>query len=477
VRPCAVAYLSSRGGLGDGLRYDRQPSESGEDHAIDDRRGFILVPVTSLMAAWRACRSKPLGIGDFRAWLATHEMEARRCKLADGRTATYTLAELAGLLGVTRKRAGASVRRLEGAGLLGWSDSAIQFPEQADDEVCESFGDTIGRGRGAIAIPRRVLNHLTRGARPALIATVLGVLLRCLSRRRSGFDGRGRVKAGWIARVFGVDLRGVKRARRELVELGWISAEPSDAWATRRWGATYRIDLEYNFHLTSGSRLPPIPATSEPAIATPRSDREPLRERIRNQEPVSAGPAGVQTSKLDEEGRKLPEAGPLPPPWLDDVRVEDLKDTGRLLDLHGQALARGVVTSSEADRLRFVGAAEHALAIGRGNPPGLVAFLVRGRCWRYLTGDDEDRANARLKAHCRSPVPPVARPGLAPHNRPVRLAPSDAEVVRSVRAAAIRAGIFRDPFPEFAKLHPGWTRGRWDQALEGRQIPGVTNQR
>ena len=77
-------------------------------------------------------------------------------------------------------------------------------------------------------VPRRILRLLAGGARPALIATTLGTLLRCLSRRRSGWVGRGRVKASWIADVFGVDLRGVKAARLELVALGWLSPEPSD---------------------------------------------------------------------------------------------------------------------------------------------------------------------------------------------------------------------------------------------------------
>ena len=45
--------------------------------------------------------------------------------------------------------------------------------------------------------------------------------------------------------------------------------------------------------------------------------------------------------------------------------------------------------------------------------------------------------------------------------------PSDAEVVRSVRAAAIGAGFYRDPYPEFARLHPGWDRARWDRAMGG----------
>jgi hypothetical protein len=428
--------------------------------------GFVLVPVSALALAWRTCRSRPLGIGDFRTWLACCEMLARRYGLHDGRQAAYTVAELAGLLGITRKRAAASLRRLEAAGVIQWSDVALRFPDPTDQAVDQGLEDTIGRGRGAVVIPRRTLRFLAAGARPALIATALGILLRCLSRRRAGFDGRGRVKAGWIARVFGVDLRSVKRARRELVALGWISDEPSDPWATRRWGPAYRVDLAWSPPATPGGPpLPLVPAASGPAIATPRSDQEPLREGDRNQEPGPAGPAGVWLAGIEAEDRTPPGAGPIPPPRLDDVRAEDLKDTGRLLELHGQAAARGLVSSSEADRLRFVGAAEHALAIGRGNPPGLFIHLVRGKLWRYLTQEDEDRAHARIKA--RLAVPASARPtiGLAVMGGGSGRTPGDAEVVRSVREAAIRVGIYRDPFPEFARLNPGWSRQRWERAL------------
>ena len=34
-----------------------------------------------------------------------------------------------------------------------------------------------------------------------------------------------------------------------------------------------------------------------------------------------------------------------------------------------------------------------------------------------------------------------------------------------MRAATIRAGIFRDPFPEFRRLNGDWTRERWDGAM------------
>ena len=59
--------------------------------------------------------------------------------------------------------------------------------------------------------------------------------------------------------------------------------------------------------------------------------------------------------------------------------MEDLKDTGRLMDLLGQAVARGLVSTSEADRLRFVASAEHALGIGQGEPGGAVRVPGSGQ--------------------------------------------------------------------------------------------------
>ena len=65
-------------------------------------------------------------------------------------------------------------------------------------------------------------------------------------------------------------------------------------------------------------------------------------------------------------------------PDLRNVVPEDLKDTGRLLELYDQAVELGLVTASEWDRLRFVAAAEHARIIGTQNPCGLFVRLVRG---------------------------------------------------------------------------------------------------
>jgi hypothetical protein len=284
--------------------------------------------------------------------------------------------------------------------LLEWSDSAIGFPLPAIEDP--DLGDSIGGGRGSVAIPRRMLRFLVAGARPALIATALGVLLRCLSRRRDGFDGWGRCKASWIARVFGVDLGRVKLARAELVKLDWIEPEPSDQWTMNRYGKAFRIDLDWD-RPDSRQTIPPRPPERRQTIP-PDSDHEPFQERIQNQEPAR-GPSDFSIEGSGAGNKPGPKAEPrpepktahtdsvsvgtkpvsaLPAPTLADVRIDDLKDTARLLDFHRQAIDCKLVGASEADRLRFVAAAEHALAIGKGNPPGLFAWLVRGGCWRYL---------------------------------------------------------------------------------------------
>ena len=212
----------------------------------------------------------PLGVGDFRTWLACREMLARRCTVDDGRSPTYGYAELARLTGVSEKRARRLRQPPRRGGLLTWSDQAIEFPEpdRPDDDA---LADSIGGGKGSLAIPRRILRLLVGGARPALIATVLAILLRCLSRGRGGFKSRGRVKASWIARVFDVDLRRVKQARKELIDLGWIAPEPTDQWAENSLGPC----LPHRPRLGPGRRSPsvadchPLPPADGRAIATP----------------------------------------------------------------------------------------------------------------------------------------------------------------------------------------------------------------
>ena len=147
------------------------------------------------------------------------------------------------------------------------------------------------------------------------------------------------------------------------------------------------------------------------------------------------------------------------------MRIEDLRDMGRLLELHEQAVAAGQIDPSEADRLRFVAAAEHAQSIGSRNPPGLFAWLLKGRRWTYLTQDDEDAASRRLKAHLFGPPRDIGGGGSASSMSARPRLSADAQMVREVRAALARAGYRGDPFPLVRARDGSWTRERWEAAL------------
>jgi hypothetical protein len=98
---------------------------------------------------------------------------------------------------------------------------------------------------------------------------------------------------------------------------------------------------------------------------------------------------GVATQRLPEKKQK-------PPGKLPHVRIEDLRDTRRLMVLLDEAAKRGAIKESEYGRFQFVSAAEHALRVG-DNPPALFASLVCEANWRVITIDDEERARRRIK--------------------------------------------------------------------------------
>jgi hypothetical protein len=219
----------------------------------------------------------------------------------------------------------------------------------------------------------------------------------------------------------------------------------------------------------------------------------------KNQEPAAGGPAGSSLAQPEEKkpesheqardvaSASYPAASPerrfavdprdvappradRPAPGKPDLRrvvPEDLAETGRLLELYAQAVAAGLVASSEWGRLRFVAAAEHARVIGTTNPCGLFATLVRGGTLHFATEGDETAASVRIRRHLHGP----ARPGrpIAEQGevfRPMPELSADARLVQAARAAAVRAGYRGDAFPLLRREKPEWTRERWDRALE-----------
>jgi hypothetical protein len=469
--------------------------------------GYQLIPAVHLALAWWAYHENLIRLADLRVWFACWEMRARRCRLPSPLPRRFGMGELARLTGLSPRRLKAAIRRLEAARLLRWSDAAIGFPAVAealdglDGDGFRRFLDAIPNNRRRVPVPRRVLRLLAEGCRPALIATILGHLFRCLYVKGGAFQAIGRVKASWIADTFGVGLRRAKQARRELVAMGWLVPLPSPQWAMNRHGALVRIDLAWSRRAGGGTEAEASPTASIPGLelAPPApppgpelappdsSDEEPLRGD-KNQEPATGGPSGFS---LAQPGKETPEAVPpsaprgtkaprstvdrpggSPPrpvpvkPDLQRVVPEDLAETGRLLELYAQAVAAGLVPASEWGRLRFVAAAEHAKAIGTKNPCGLFAGLVRAGTLHFATEDDTTAASARLRRHLfggAAPVGPAAEQGGI--IRPVPELSEDARLVQAVRSAAARAGYRGDAFPLLKRQRPEWTRKRWERAV------------
>ena len=79
------------------------------------------------------------------------------------------------------------------------------------------------------------------------------------------------------------------------------------------------------------------------------------------------------------------------------MTLPDLRSPGRLEQLWAQALGRGWVRGSDAERLNFFASAAHATRVGEKNPPGLFVAVVRRGLWRVLSQADEERGRALLR--------------------------------------------------------------------------------
>ena len=90
---------------------------------------------------------------------------------------------------------------------------------------------------------------------------------------------------------------------------------------------------------------------------------------------------------------------PMPAPRLQHVTLPDLKDTERLLALYTQSVQAQLIGPSEAERLTFVGLAQHVLAYHPENAGGLFRHLLTRRCFHFVTQEEEDAAQQRLKQH------------------------------------------------------------------------------
>ncbi len=349
--------------------------------------GFCFVKAKMLLAAWVAFRASNIELRDLRVWFGCFELVSRRCRLRKGRTARFTAYELTEITGMARERdVRSSIRRLERVGLINWSESNLKFDERLaiqlspDASILEDLLNTVCNSARRVPVPRRTLGFLARTKRRSVVAVSMALMLRCLYYRERSCVSWGTCKASWIADVFKINLRTVKSARRELIDFGWVVPQTASQFRLNRHGMILTLNLNWD---RPRAKSPPRRGLHAHGSPPPIRNTK-LLTNSNNHEPAKRRPNGFESNNA---GR----------PVLRRVVMEDLVNTERLQELHDRAVSRRVVTATPCDRLRFFAAAEHARRVGKTNPCGLFASIVRGKRWELISNLDEDIALLRIK--------------------------------------------------------------------------------
>lgn len=159
------------------------------------------------------------------------------------------------------------------------------------------------------------------------------------------------------------------------------------------------------------------------------------------------------------------------PPNIRDIRAADLADTGRLLELHRQAVVLGVASPSEAGRLEFLGLAERARTHGH-RAGALMFYLLREGKTAYITQRAEEEASRKLKEHLFGPEDPRAcGVNHEPEERVLGQGASihplddDATADDEVVLVCLRLGKKHRVDPaRIASATKGWNGERWETA-------------
>lgn len=157
---------------------------------------------------------------------------------------------------------------------------------------------------------------------------------------------------------------------------------------------------------------PPLYAGALPMHCPSNADAVPndaKEEKDKELKPPPNPPAGGNGVCGKREGKAERPRSPLA-----GVLIDELRDTGRLRERILALVAAGIIPNTENDRLNCVAAAERALELAT-NPVAMWINLVRTKRWGVLSGEQVDRAKARIAAWMaenRPPLPPVVT-GLA----------------------------------------------------------------
>lgn len=319
----------------------------------------------------------------------------------------YRMCELCELTGLSNRTVQRELRSLNRAGILDFSELRIAVGREPSPEgvgLAQTFAGKRSRRR-PIPVPRSVLRFLARSERPVLGKTVLAYVLRGMSIDRSSGEvrGVGTVKASWIADAMKVSLRAAKAARRDLIELGFISKD-TGSWQRKlnRDGAYFRVNLAWKDetenlrHGTPGvirrlgipvSGIAPRSGKRCPAFAPPIKEKK-TPYGSKHQKTFSGKLPGVSGIQRRGEG-----------PSLRDVQLVDIKDFRRTEALYRQAVDLGWVKESEASFLNWVGAAVRAKSCRANDPVRVFLGIVRQGLWKNITDAEEERARQAISRY------------------------------------------------------------------------------
>ena len=360
----------------------------------------------------------------FRVWLAAIEAKAIReaaarrkvCRPRPGRPTVprFSVVELSRIAGLSPRVAGRALRELIGAGILAFSPDRIETPTRLQERF-DDWVATLSCGRSEkrfLPVPRPFLRHLARCPREGVLLTAVGYLVRGLSLapRTGEIRNRGTLKASWVTETFGLSLRTVRYAQRELRRIGWLSKDTgSTQRKLNRDGAYFVIDPTWRPHPGPLAKRPTgEPPASQPGFvhrnkptpriaplkvgigapfAPPREDGETPSDR-KHQEPRPPEPAG---GRFPVGGRGRTDQHP----DLRDIQTEDLRRLDRVAALYREAVGAGWLVGSEANALNFVAAAVRAREV-QGDPVRVFVGVVRRGLWHHITQAQEERARRAL---------------------------------------------------------------------------------
>lgn len=331
---------------------------------------------------------------------------AKRVRGAFGRksdvTPRFLKNELSRLTELPLRSVSKEIRALTRIGLLSFGLSEIVFADNAHPE-CLDVVQALAFKRSElrpVPLPRTLLRYLARSSQVSLIKTALFYAVRGLTISRTGtITGKGSVKATEIARVFGMSERSVRSARSKLLELGFITDDDgSHQLKLNRTGAYFTVNMDWREPkrtFLSTAHFAPHPVKNRQLFAPPYKDRKtPYGSKNQKTHPERLNPSGLCMAKTSHLMASSPKD--LAPPNIRDIRAEDLKSFGRVEELFRQAVKVGLVDSSEASAINFIGAAARASSV-EGDAPRIFMGIIKGKLWKNITQADEDRALGALR--------------------------------------------------------------------------------